>query len=137
MGVATNGDEYVPDIVPVKSATTNHLMVSPPIRMRASNIKTIVKEFVRDLPIVSLSARSAIYSNGVFSCLFLYSRIRSKTTIVSCTEKLIVVKKAVTKSVSTSTPKKAPKRENTPRTTRRSCMSATIAEPPNLMLRNA
>lgn len=55
-GTALKGEEYVPEMVPINKAKTNHLIVVPPKRKRASNIKIIVRELFNDLDIVSVTA---------------------------------------------------------------------------------
>ena len=59
-GMATKGDEYVPETVPIKSATANHLIDCPPKSTKATNMKIIVKELFKDLVIVCVTAPSAI-----------------------------------------------------------------------------
>jgi hypothetical protein len=54
--VAVKGEEYVPEIVPINKAKTNHLTVSPPRRNRAKSIKIIVRELFNDLTMVSVIA---------------------------------------------------------------------------------
>jgi len=124
-------------MVPTSSATANHRIVSPPKSTNASNINRMVNELESDLPMVSVRARSEITSNDARSPRLVISRILSNTTMVSCTEKLMVVKNAVTKSVSTSTPYHRPKSENRPKTTNKSWTRAIMADMPNLMFLNA
>ena len=104
-------------MVPIRRATANHLIVSPPMRIKAINIKIMVKELLSDLTIVSLIALFAS-SKTVPENFFFDSRIRSYTTIVSWTEKDKTVSIAVTKRKSISAPRKCPKRENEPKRTR-------------------
>src|SRR3989344_2382865 len=111
IGVATNGEEYVPVIVPISRVRIKNLIVDPPIIVSANNIKTIVIELFRDRTIVSVTALFEASSIYFVSPSSLYSRILSKITIVSWTEKDIVVKTAVTNIVSTSAPKKWPNNE--------------------------
>src|SRR5207245_10982396 len=59
-----------------------------------------------------------------------FSRIRSKTTIVSWTEKPMIVRTAVTKRLSTSIFRKYPRIAKIPRTTAASWRSAMIAAMP-------
>lgn len=49
-------EEYVPVIVPISRASEKYLVVSPPIKNRAINIKIIVRELFRDLTMVSVTA---------------------------------------------------------------------------------
>ncbi len=63
--------------------------------------------------------------------LLFVSRILSKTTIVSWTEKARVVKSAVTNKISTGALAKCPKSANKPMSTTLSCTVAKIADIPN------
>jgi len=62
--------------------------------------------------------------------LRLFSRMRSKTTIVSCTENPITVSIAVRNNASTSHPKNSPRMDITPMTTRMSWSIAAMAHTP-------
>src|SRR3989442_1570054 len=58
---------------------------------------------------------------------FRFSRMRSNTTIVSCTENPMMVSTAVTKRLSTSTFKKKPRIAKMPSRMRASCSKAKVA----------
>ena len=68
-----------------------------------------------------------IAANGSPAWRARFSRIRSNTTIVSCTLKPMTVSIAVTNSASISTPKNVPRIAKTPTTTMTSWSSATSA----------
>lgn len=55
-GADKNGDEYVPEIIPTKSAITNQRIVSPPSTANAVNIIIVVKELLSERGNVSVIA---------------------------------------------------------------------------------
>lgn len=63
-GVAINGEEYVPVIVPIRSAAAKNLIVSPPNNTRGISINTIVNELLMERTIVSVNALFALVGNG-------------------------------------------------------------------------
>src|SRR3989338_9082214 len=86
-GAAVNVEEYVPVIVPINNANANHFMLSPPSNQSTNSIKIIAIELLMERDIVSVTA-VLITSTYDKPILFLRSsRMRSYTTIVSCTEK--------------------------------------------------
>ena len=95
-------------------------MVSPPKSSSASNTNTTVKEVFRDLPKVCTTEILVTVTNFLPIFFNKFSLILSKTTIVSCTENPIIVRRAVTKSVSISTPKNFPKIAKIPTTSKTS-----------------
>src|SRR3989338_3852395 len=62
-GTATNGDEYVPVIVPINKANEKYLTVAPPNKVKITSIIIIVKELLIDRFMVSLTERLAKGSN--------------------------------------------------------------------------
>ena len=76
-GTATNGEEYVPDMVPIKSATANHLTVIPPRTVSAVNINIMVNELFNDRVIVSVMALFAKSPMLLFLLCAVLSLIRS------------------------------------------------------------
>ena len=69
-------------MAPMRRAIVKCLMESPPRRARASSMKMMVSELLRERVIVSVMARfESAYRLEVV--LFLSSRIRSKMTMVS------------------------------------------------------
>ncbi len=130
--LAINIEEYVPVIIPTKNATINHFMLAPPKSKSAKRTSTTVSDVFKDLAKVSLKLWFTTSSKVWFLTFFIkFSRILSNTTIVSCTENPMMVRTAVMKRTSTSTPKNTPRRENVPTTINTSCTSATIALIPN------
>ena len=61
-GTAVKVDEYVPVIVPTNRAKQKYLVVSPPIRNMANNIKIAVNELLSERVMVSVTARLAMTS---------------------------------------------------------------------------
>ena len=70
--MATNGDEYVPMTVPIRSAHAKNLIVEPPKRTSASNIKNDVNELLKDRTIVSVIDSSSLYA-GITMLSFINS----------------------------------------------------------------
>src|SRR3989344_2335106 len=82
-GTATNVEEYVPVMVPIKRATENHLIDTPPSKESAVSINIIVIELLIDLERVCVTALLTTSTGFAFGLCFKDSRILSKTTIVS------------------------------------------------------
>lgn len=103
-GEATNIDEYVPTAIPVIRTSENIFVASGPKKYRAKSTIITVSEVLIErandcdklLPTISSKLLE------IFSLKF--SRIRSKTTIVSEIEIPRMVKIATTNSVSISAP---------------------------------
>src|SRR3990167_8726924 len=123
-------------MVAIRSVATKNLMLNPPKRIRAKSIRIIVRELLSERTIVSVTALFARWEKGVVVSIFVCSRILSNTTIVSWTEKDIVVKIAVTNNVSNSASKNLLKSEYVPKTIRKSWISATIAASPYVKREN-
>ena len=84
-----------------------------------------------NLMLVRTHARAKeIALRGALGASRTFSRMRSKTTMVSCTEKPMIVSKPVMNIRFTSTSKSFPNSENAPRTMITSCTVATIAHTP-------
>ena len=82
---ATKIELYVPVRTPTSSTINRGAMVGPPNSRSATITVTIVKEVLRDLPTVSLMLRLTISISDDPWCRIRFSRMRSKTTIVSFT----------------------------------------------------
>ena len=106
--------------MPIRRAMTNQRMAEPPKSNRLVRVRMTVAEVFKDRPRVSVREKSATWEKVRWGCLPKFSRMRSKTTMVSWTEKPITVNKAVTNKASTSTAKKWPKMEKRPKTTSKS-----------------
>ena len=82
-GVAVKIDEYVPTRMPEKSVKTKGFSVDPPIKSNVASVIRIVIEVLIDRPSVwttlSLEIVEKLWSGNRRT----FSRIRSKTTIVS------------------------------------------------------
>ncbi len=79
---------------------------------------------------VSVRLTLAISLNGASGFAVAVSRMRSKTTIVSCTLKPMMVRRPTMNMVLISVPATFPRMENTPRMMRASCPAAMIAARP-------
>src|SRR5579875_3022501 len=124
-------DEYVPLKMPISSVSVNVRMSSLPKMVSADSVNSTVSEVFSERDIVCIRLASTICSkvSTVRRCMF--SRMRSKTTIVSCTEKPTTVSKAVMKSESIwMVGKIFPRIEKTPSTTSTSCSIAIMAQVP-------
>src|SRR5436190_4638890 len=118
-------------MIPINRASTKSLIAAPPNSRSASNVSTTVRLVMIDRPKVCRIEWLTMSANGSPAWRALFSRIRSNTTIVSCTLKPMTVSIAVTNSASTSTPKSVPRIANVPTTTITSWSRATSAETPN------
>ena len=96
-------DEKVPETTPINRAATNQRMDSPPNKSKAVSVSVTVRDVFRDRARVSVREKSTTCSKVLWGSLTRFSRIRSKTTMVSWTEKPMTVRTAVTKSESIST----------------------------------
>ena len=99
-------DEYAPEMIPMSSASAKFRMEYPPKEYSARRVKTTVTPVMRDRTMVCMIEKLMTGLSGSPGFSFRFSRIRSKTTIVSWTEKPITVSTAVTNRLSTSTWKK-------------------------------
>ena len=86
-----------------------------------------VIEVFSERPRVCTSAAFTLSPKGAFGASRTFSRTRSKITIVSWTEKPMIVSRPVTNIRLISIPKSLPKSENAPSTMITSCSRATIA----------
>ena len=84
-GAALKIEEYVPEMMPISSASTNSWVAAPPNRSSASSVRTTVKLVVIDRPNVCRIEWLTTAENGSPAWRARFSRIRSKTTIVSWT----------------------------------------------------
>src|SRR5205085_5949447 len=123
-------DEYVPDVIPTSSTSTKLRMVVPPSSSSAVSVNSTVSVVFSERSIVWLTLKLTIRSNDSPGNRPTFSLIRSKTTIVSCTEKPTTVSTPVTNSASTSIPSSLPRIAQTPSTTSTSWSSAITAHAP-------
>ena len=87
-------------MIPISRASTKSLIAAPPNSSSARSVRTTVRLVMIDRPKVCRIEWLTMSANGSPACRALFSRIRSKTTIVSCTEKPMTVSIAVTNSAS-------------------------------------
>jgi hypothetical protein len=99
-------DEYVPARIPSSSARAKVAIVGGPSSSRAASGTMTVSEVMIDRPAVCRIEWLTIAPNDSLAWRTRFSRIRSKTTIVSCTLKPMIVSSAVTNSASNSKLKK-------------------------------
>ena len=102
-------------------------MLSPPISNRASNTTKVVKLVFIDLPIVSTMLVFTSEVNSLSGWRITFSRILSKTTIVSFTLYPATVNMPMMKVALTSMPMVFPKMEKRPRMIIVSCTNAMMA----------
>src|SRR5216684_5714194 len=133
-GAALKIELYVPDTMPISRASAKPFKVSPPATRIATRTRTTVKLVMIDRTAVCMMLMFTTCSNESLWLTRRFSRIRSKTTMVSWTEKPTTVSTAVTKRLLISpilrcnhVPRivKTPGRRNT------SWSKAASAEPPN------
>ena len=121
-------------MIPIRSASARPLIVSPPEMKIAARTSTTVKLVMIDRAAVCMMLRFTTCSNERRWLTRKFSRIRSKTTIVSWTEKPTTVSTAVTKNASISPMRRSntlPRMEKMPVRMKTSCSKAARAEPPN------
>ena len=92
-------------MIPINRASTNEWIAEPPKRKSAVSVSNTVSEVLIDRPIVCRMLWLTIWSNGSPACRTRFSRMRSNTTIVSCTENPMTVSMAVTNRASSWSPK--------------------------------
>ena len=102
-------------------------MLSPPISNRASNTTKVVKLVFIDLPIVSTMLVFTSEVNSLSGWRITFSRILSKTTIVSFTLYPATVNMPMMKVALTSMPMVLPKIEKRPRMIIVACTNAIMA----------
>src|SRR5438552_14508441 len=114
-------------MIPTSKARVNGRIVAPPNRVSALKVKITVSDVFSERAMVCTRLAFTTWSNvsEVRRCMF--SRMRSNTTIESCTEKPTTVNKAVINRASIWKPINQPRIEKTPSTTSTSCNSATTA----------
>src|SRR4051794_19184316 len=134
-GLALKIEEYVPEMIPRSSASTNVPIAAPAKSSSDSSVITTVRLVVIDRPNVWRIEWLTIRSNGSPAWRARFSRIRSNTTIVSCTEKPMTVSIAVTNRLSIWSPRNVPRIANAPTTTRTSWRSEISAQTPILKSR--
>ena len=105
-------------------------MLSPPIRRRARRAKTRVSEVFSERASVWSRLSFTASANVCFSSRPTVSRMRSKTTMESWTEKPITVSRALMNMTLISVPITLPRIEKMPTTSSTSCSSAMIAAAP-------
>src|SRR6266851_7421878 len=96
-GAALKIELYVPDTMPISRASAKPFRVSPPATRLATRTRTTVKLVMIDRTAVCMMLRFTTCSNESLWLTRRFSRIRSKTTMVSWTEKPTTVSTAVTK----------------------------------------
>src|SRR5712692_2881472 len=95
-GAALKIELYVPDTMPIRSASAKPFKVSPPATRIATRTRTTVKLVMIERTAVCMMLRFTTWSNESLWLTRRFSRIRSKTTMVSWTEKPTTVSTAVT-----------------------------------------
>src|SRR4051794_37975757 len=123
-------------MIPMSSARTNCEVAAPPKSSSVERVSTTVNDVVIERPKVCSSEWLTISENGSPAWRARFSRIRSKTTIVSWTLKPMTGSIAGTNRPSNWMPAKGPRIANTPMTTMTSWKSATRAGTPNFTSRN-
>src|SRR6478752_6857500 len=103
-------------MIPIRSARTKLLIAWPPKRYSASSVRTTVKLVMIERASVCRIEWLTISSNGSPACRARFSRIRSKTTIVSWTLNPMTVSMAVTNSASIASPTNVPRIAKIPTT---------------------
>src|SRR6266851_2590829 len=96
-GDALKIELYVPDTMPISRASAKPFKVSPPATRIATRTRTTVKLVMIDRTAVCMMLMFTTCSNESLWLTRRFSRIRSKTTMVSWTEKPTTVSTAVTK----------------------------------------
>ena len=96
----------------------------------ATTVNTTVSDVLIERESVSVMLAFTASSKGMYGSLWIVSRMRSNTTIVSCTEKPMIVRIAVMKARSTSVPRNSPRSANSPRITNASWSTAITAAAP-------
>src|SRR5260370_2725980 len=133
-GAALKIELYVPDTMPISRASAKPFKESPPATRIATRTRTTVKLAMIDRTTVCIRLMFTTCSNESLSLTHRFSRIRSKTTMVSWTEKPTTVSTAVTKRLSISPIRRwspGPRMAKTPVRRKTSCNRAASAEPPN------
>ncbi len=97
-------DEYAPEAMPIISANAKSFSVSPPNSSSASTGSSVQKLVASDLVSTSDIERLTICENAARGIRGTFSRIRSKTMIVSYSEYPRIVSRAATVAVVTSLP---------------------------------
>src|SRR3954452_17253069 len=118
-------------MIPISRARTKLRIAAPPNRYSDSRVRTTVKLVMIERANVWRIEWLTISANGSPAWRARFSRIRSKTTIVSWTLKPMTVSIAVTKRASISIRKIVPSIAKMPTTTITSWTSATSAVTPN------
>ena len=124
-------DEYVPEMIPRRSARTKTRMALPPNRNSASSVNTTVRLVLIDRPNVWSTEWLTIAAKGSPAWRALFSRIRSKTTIVSWTLKSDDRQHRRDEEGIDLDTESVPSTANVPTTTITSWSRATRAETPN------
>src|SRR5262249_53899896 len=94
-------EEDVPEAIPINNASVKSRTLSPPNRVSAESVSSTVSDVLSERDIVWMRLVSTTVSKLSEVRRARFSRMRSKTTMVSWTEKPITVSTAVRKSVST------------------------------------
>ena len=89
-GEATKIDEYVPVMMPIRRTKAKSFVVVPPRKYSATRARKIVRDVLIERPNVCVTELPTISAKDCFDLESWlrrkFSRTRSKTTIVSCTE---------------------------------------------------
>src|SRR6266704_4679210 len=96
-GAALKMELYVPETMPMRSASAKPFKVSPPDTRIATRTRTTVKLVMIDRTAVCMMLRFTTWSKDNLWLTRRFSRTRSHTTMVSWTEKPTTVRTAVTK----------------------------------------
>ena len=104
-------------MIPTSSASTKLRIVTPPNNSKATSVSSTVSEVFSERARVWVRLWFTTSSKLSPAWRTTFSRIRSKTTIVSWTEKPMTVRMAVMNIASSSIARKRPRIENTPSTT--------------------
>src|SRR5712692_6505624 len=133
-GAALKIELYVPDTMPISRASAKPFRVSPPETRIATRTRTTVKLVMTDRTAVCMMLMFTTCSNESLWLTRRFSRMRSKTTMVSCTEKPTTVRTAVTNRLLISPILRCnpvPRMAKTPVSRKTSCSRAASADPPN------
>src|SRR5260370_3673362 len=95
-GAALKIELYVPDTIPIRRASAKPFKESPPATRIATRTRMTVKLVMIERTAVCMMLRFTTWSNESLWLTRRFSRIRSKTTMVSWTEKPTTVSTAVT-----------------------------------------
>ena len=125
-GLAMNTDEYVPMKIPIQRMREKSFVDAGPKKKRVARTSITVREVLMERVNVCWSDLPTVVAKSFEILCFRFSRIRSKTTIVSCTDTPIIERRATTNNVSTSLPIQT----NTPAGTMMSWRSVTVVIAP-------